>query len=133
MQRTKLGKCIKAGHKLPHTIHIHEGENLERIRLLMWIQSAIVAMATHYRRYLGSNGSQNPENALQIEHPPKIRRILLVQDADKHDTEECQFHQEIDKETPAENARPGNDTCVCNRAPHGLGLQRTYSSIKTWA
>jgi len=78
MQQTKLGKCIKAGHKLPHTIQIHEGENLERIRLLMRTQNGIVAMATHYRRHLSRNGSQNPENALKIEHPPKICRILLA-------------------------------------------------------
>ena len=34
-QETRLGKRIEADHKLPHTIHVQERENLEMIRLLM--------------------------------------------------------------------------------------------------
>jgi len=40
---------------------------------------------THHGGHLGSNGRQNPEDTLKIEHPPEIRRILLMQHADKHD------------------------------------------------
>jgi hypothetical protein len=81
------------------------------------------ATMTHHRRHLGRDGGQNPENTLKIEHPPKIRRILLMQHANKHDAEERQVHYEINKYAPAENTRPGDSTCACNRTPHRIALQ----------
>ena len=92
-----------------------------------------MAMMTHYRRHLCCDGSQNPENTLKIEHPPKIRRILLMQHANKHDAEERQVHQEVNKYAPAENARPNDGTCTCGRVPHRISLQRTQARTKNSA
>lgn len=88
---------------------------------------------THHRRHLGCDGGQNPENTLEIEHPPKIRRILLLQHANKHDAEERQVHYEINKYAPAENVGPGDSTCACDRAPHRITLQGTQVKTKNSA
>jgi hypothetical protein len=44
----------------------------------------IVTM-TYDRGYFSGAGRQNPKDTLKIEHPPKMRRILLLQHARKHD------------------------------------------------
>ena len=40
---------------------------------------------THDRGHFSGGGGQNPEDTLKIEHPPKMRCILLLQHAKKHD------------------------------------------------
>jgi hypothetical protein len=59
---------------------------------------------------------------LKIEHPPKMCRILLVQHAKKHDAEEGQVHNKVNKQTPAENIGPRDETRVCLRAPYSTTL-----------
>jgi len=52
---------------------------------------------THDRGHFSRGGSQNPEDTLKIEHPPKMRRIFLLQHANKHDGQEGQVHNNVNK------------------------------------
>ena len=40
---------------------------------------------TYDRGHFSRDGRQNPKDTLKIEHPPKMRRILLLQHTTKHD------------------------------------------------
>ena len=55
----------------------------------------IKVTTTHHRGHFSSDSSQNPEDTLKIEHPPKMCRVLLVQHANKHDAEERQVHKKV--------------------------------------
>jgi hypothetical protein len=47
-----------------------------------------------------------------------------VQHAKKHNTEQGQVHDEVDKHAPAETIRPSDGTRLCNRDPHSVCLKR---------
>jgi hypothetical protein len=44
-----------------------------------------VVTMTYDRGHFSSAGRQNPKETLKIEHPPKMRRVLLLQHASEHD------------------------------------------------
>jgi hypothetical protein len=127
----KIKNKITDWHKLQHTVYIDERKDLDEVRSRTGYTKYIESMITHYSRHLSSDGSHNPEDSLKVQHPPEIRRILLVQHAKKHNAEQGQIHEEVDKHTPAETIRPSDGTCRYNRGPHGASLN--YGQCELWA
>jgi hypothetical protein len=82
------------------------------------------ATMTHYTGHLSSDGSQNPEDTLKIEHLPKTCRILLVQHPSKHDAEERQVRKKVYEYIPTKRIRPRDETRPCRNAPCRMSLRR---------
>ncbi len=60
------------------------GRTLVQPRLPRRITRSIAKVIAHHGRDLSEDGSQDPENTLEVQHPPEICRVLLVQHTKEH-------------------------------------------------
>src|SRR5712672_2202084 len=80
---------------------------------------------TYHRWQLRQRGRKNPEQALEVQHVPKMCRIPLVKHTIYHDHQQNGVLDEIHQYTPSVLICAAERTCAENRRPYGSTLSDT--------
>jgi hypothetical protein len=96
----------------PLTVDVFERQHLddeaECVSLANY--AALRTRTTYHTRQLRHDSGKNPEQALKIQHVPQMRRIPLKKHAENHNSQQNEFLNEVDYNTPFKLISSGNDT-----------------------